>query len=102
VSQLNGEDDLVVAASYGTHQVLILPMLFEQLFHIAWMTKSRNNLKKTQRQFPPILSNRPTPPYNFPSRNHAHPQYKGAWNITDIIHAMARRFCLVVVVRRNK
>ena len=35
MSQLNGKNNLIVAASYGTHQVLILPMLFEQLFHIA-------------------------------------------------------------------
>jgi hypothetical protein len=33
---------LVMAASYGTHQVLILPMLFEQLFHIAWSNETKS------------------------------------------------------------
>lgn len=34
--QLNREDDLVVAGSYRSYQILILPVLFEQLLHVAW------------------------------------------------------------------
>ena len=38
MSQLNREDNLVVAGSYRSDQILIFPVLFEQLLHVAYIS----------------------------------------------------------------